>query len=191
MHETQRIADSYRASTVKAAWYGPSLAELLAQISPELATTPPVPDIIQFPSCFSICSFGMKGFAIPPTAIRCRVGSPKRNGPSPRFPGTNSSPAGAKVVSSSKRRFGISPSRIWGNRFWTYLSLRNYASRNRGTRDLPFRADRDGIEHAPVAILAQSILTGTKCGEWPGGVCDETFRERTQVHRKGEANGCH
>ena len=43
MHQTQRIADSYRAATVKAAWYGPSLAELLAQISPELATTPPVP----------------------------------------------------------------------------------------------------------------------------------------------------
>ncbi len=38
-----QIADSYRAATVKAAWYGPSLAELLAQISPELATTPPVP----------------------------------------------------------------------------------------------------------------------------------------------------
>ena len=43
MHQTQRIADAYRAATIKAAWYGPSLAELLAQISPELATTPPVP----------------------------------------------------------------------------------------------------------------------------------------------------
>jgi uncharacterized damage-inducible protein DinB len=42
MHETQRIADSYRAATVKGAWYGPSLAELLAQISPELATMRPV-----------------------------------------------------------------------------------------------------------------------------------------------------
>jgi len=43
MNQTQRIADSYRSVTVKAAWYGPSLAELLAQISPELATTPPAP----------------------------------------------------------------------------------------------------------------------------------------------------
>jgi uncharacterized damage-inducible protein DinB len=43
MHQPQRIADSYRAATVKGAWYGPSLAELLAQISPELANTPPVP----------------------------------------------------------------------------------------------------------------------------------------------------
>jgi len=43
MRQTQRIADSYRAATVKGAWYGPSLAELLAQISPELATTRPVP----------------------------------------------------------------------------------------------------------------------------------------------------
>jgi uncharacterized damage-inducible protein DinB len=43
MHQTQRIADAYRAATVKGAWYGPSLAELLAQISPELATTTPVP----------------------------------------------------------------------------------------------------------------------------------------------------
>jgi uncharacterized damage-inducible protein DinB len=42
MSQTQRIADSYRAATVKGAWYGPSLAELLAQISPELATWPAV-----------------------------------------------------------------------------------------------------------------------------------------------------
>jgi uncharacterized damage-inducible protein DinB len=42
MRQPKRIADSYHAATVKAAWYGPSLAELLAQISPELATTPPV-----------------------------------------------------------------------------------------------------------------------------------------------------
>jgi uncharacterized damage-inducible protein DinB len=40
MRQPQKIADSYRAATVNAAWYGPSLAELLAQISPELATTP-------------------------------------------------------------------------------------------------------------------------------------------------------
>src|ERR1700722_212809 len=41
MNQTQRMADSYRAATVKAAWYGPSLAELIAEISPDLATTPP------------------------------------------------------------------------------------------------------------------------------------------------------
>jgi uncharacterized damage-inducible protein DinB len=43
MLQTQRIADAYRAATVKGAWYGPSLAELIAQIPAELATTPPVP----------------------------------------------------------------------------------------------------------------------------------------------------
>jgi uncharacterized damage-inducible protein DinB len=43
MRQTQKIADSYRAATVNAAWYGPSLAELLARIPPELATTPPIP----------------------------------------------------------------------------------------------------------------------------------------------------
>src|SRR5580692_12302911 len=43
MRQTERIADSYRAATLKAAWYGPSLAELLAGISPDLATTRPVP----------------------------------------------------------------------------------------------------------------------------------------------------
>jgi uncharacterized damage-inducible protein DinB len=43
MTQTQQIADSYRAATIKGAWYGPSLAELLAQISPELATTAPAP----------------------------------------------------------------------------------------------------------------------------------------------------
>ena len=43
MTPTQKIADAYRGATVKDAWYGPSLAELLAQTSPRLATTPPVP----------------------------------------------------------------------------------------------------------------------------------------------------
>jgi uncharacterized damage-inducible protein DinB len=43
MSQTKQIADSYRAATVKGAWYGPSLAELLAGIAPELATTPPMP----------------------------------------------------------------------------------------------------------------------------------------------------
>ncbi len=43
MNHSQQIADSYRAATLKVAWYGPSLAELLAQISPELATTQPLP----------------------------------------------------------------------------------------------------------------------------------------------------
>src|SRR6266436_7368118 len=42
VNQTQQIADSYRAVTIKGAWYGPSVAELLAGISPELATTPPV-----------------------------------------------------------------------------------------------------------------------------------------------------
>jgi uncharacterized damage-inducible protein DinB len=41
--ETQRIADSYRAATIKGAWYGPTLAEMLAGISPELAMMAPVP----------------------------------------------------------------------------------------------------------------------------------------------------
>src|SRR5258707_6239751 len=43
MNQTQRIADAYRAVTLKDAWYGPPLADLLTQVSPELATTPPVP----------------------------------------------------------------------------------------------------------------------------------------------------
>jgi uncharacterized damage-inducible protein DinB len=42
MNQTQRIADSYRAVTLKDAWYAPSLTQVLAQISPELATTPPI-----------------------------------------------------------------------------------------------------------------------------------------------------
>ena len=41
MTETQQIADAYRAATIQGAWYGPSLAELLARISPEVATTVP------------------------------------------------------------------------------------------------------------------------------------------------------
>lgn len=38
---TQEIADAYRAATLKDAWYGPSLAELLARTSPEIAATQP------------------------------------------------------------------------------------------------------------------------------------------------------
>jgi hypothetical protein len=43
MSQSRRIADAYRAVTLKNAWYGPPLANLLAQISPDLATTPPIP----------------------------------------------------------------------------------------------------------------------------------------------------
>jgi len=43
MNQTQRIADSYRAVTLRDAWYAPSLAQVLPQISPELAATPPIP----------------------------------------------------------------------------------------------------------------------------------------------------
>jgi uncharacterized damage-inducible protein DinB len=39
---TQEIADAYRAVTVKGAWYGPSVAELLAKIPPQLAAVAPV-----------------------------------------------------------------------------------------------------------------------------------------------------
>jgi hypothetical protein len=44
MTQLEQIADSYRAATVKGAWYGPSLAELLVQITPEQAITPPTPN---------------------------------------------------------------------------------------------------------------------------------------------------
>lgn len=43
MMQIQQIADAYRAVTVKGAWYGPTLAELIAKTSPEDAVTPPVP----------------------------------------------------------------------------------------------------------------------------------------------------
>jgi uncharacterized damage-inducible protein DinB len=41
MSELQRLADAYCAVTIKGAWYGPALAELLEEISPELATMQP------------------------------------------------------------------------------------------------------------------------------------------------------
>ena len=43
MNQTERIADAYRAATIKGAWYGPTVAELIAKVPPEFATTPPVP----------------------------------------------------------------------------------------------------------------------------------------------------
>jgi uncharacterized damage-inducible protein DinB len=43
MTETKQIADAYRAVTIQGAWYGPTLAELIAKISQDEATKPPVP----------------------------------------------------------------------------------------------------------------------------------------------------
>ncbi len=40
---TQEIADAYRAATLKGAWYGPSLADLLARTAADFAVTPPAP----------------------------------------------------------------------------------------------------------------------------------------------------
>jgi uncharacterized damage-inducible protein DinB len=42
MNKTQQIADAYHAVTIKGAWYGPTLAELLPQIPLELATAKPL-----------------------------------------------------------------------------------------------------------------------------------------------------
>src|SRR5690348_7806101 len=41
MNKCAEIADDYRRVTVAGAWYGPSLAELLARITPEHAVTKP------------------------------------------------------------------------------------------------------------------------------------------------------
>lgn len=43
MTQTQQIADSYHAVTVQGAWYGPTLAELIAKTSPQEAVKPPLP----------------------------------------------------------------------------------------------------------------------------------------------------
>jgi uncharacterized damage-inducible protein DinB len=41
--QIQQIADAYRTVTIKGAWYGPTIAELIGKIPVELATTAPVP----------------------------------------------------------------------------------------------------------------------------------------------------
>lgn len=43
MTQTQLIADSYHAVTIQGAWYGPTLAELIAKTSPQEAVKPPLP----------------------------------------------------------------------------------------------------------------------------------------------------
>jgi uncharacterized damage-inducible protein DinB len=43
MSKCREIADAYREVTIKGAWYGPTIAELLANISPELTTKAPAP----------------------------------------------------------------------------------------------------------------------------------------------------
>lgn len=42
MNKCEEIAAAYRAATVKGAWYGPAIAEMLAEITPEMATVKPV-----------------------------------------------------------------------------------------------------------------------------------------------------
>jgi hypothetical protein len=42
MNKCEEIADGYRKATVAGAWYGPSVAELLARIAPEQAVKKPV-----------------------------------------------------------------------------------------------------------------------------------------------------
>jgi len=41
MNKCEEIAEAYRAVTVKGAWYGPTVAELLERITPELAVAVP------------------------------------------------------------------------------------------------------------------------------------------------------
>lgn len=42
MTRTQNIANAYRAATLEGAWYGPTLAQLLAQTTPQQAVTTPL-----------------------------------------------------------------------------------------------------------------------------------------------------
>src|SRR5260370_249235 len=67
-------------------------------------------------------------------------------------------PARRKDSGFSRRRFCKTSSRA-------QLSLRNVAPRNRATCDLPFRTDRDGLEHAPVAVpVAPTSLARLSAG---------------------------
>lgn len=43
MTRTKQIADAYHAATLEGAWYGPTLADLIAKTSPEFAIAPPLP----------------------------------------------------------------------------------------------------------------------------------------------------
>ncbi|MGC1415371.1 MAG: DinB family protein [Candidatus Acidiferrum sp.] len=43
MSQPKQIADAYRAATVKGAWYGPSLCELLGRVTSEIAGVAPIP----------------------------------------------------------------------------------------------------------------------------------------------------
>jgi uncharacterized damage-inducible protein DinB len=43
MNRTEQIAEAYRAATLRDAWYGPALGELIEQISPEQAAAAPRP----------------------------------------------------------------------------------------------------------------------------------------------------
>jgi uncharacterized damage-inducible protein DinB len=42
VNQAELIADAYHAATVKGAWYGPALGELLGRVTPELATARPI-----------------------------------------------------------------------------------------------------------------------------------------------------
>src|SRR5580700_5302988 len=70
---------------------------------------------------------------------------------------------------------GVSHRRLGEPGFGTQLSLRNDAPRDRATRDIPFRADRDGLEHAPAAVPLASTprALGPSAVRTPG--CRELF----------------
>lgn len=42
MNQPRQIADAYYAATVKGAWYGPTLGELIGRVTPEIAMVRPV-----------------------------------------------------------------------------------------------------------------------------------------------------
>src|ERR1700730_17730232 len=68
-----------------------------------------------------------------------------------------SRPARRQDSEVSHRRFGETG-------FGTQLPLRNDAPRDRATCDRPFRADRDGLEHAPAPVPLASTSRARRHG---------------------------
>ena len=153
MNETQRIADSYRAATVKGAWYGPTLAELLAGISPELAIKAPLPEahsiaaLLQHLLLWNERIRNTSDSNLMPRwdAERewAEAAGPLERSRHPLEP----KPRSARRKDSEFSRCGFDETGRW-----TQLSLRNDVPWNCAARDLSFWPNRHGLKHAAVAI---------------------------------------
>ena len=108
---TQEIADAYRTATLKDAWYGPSLADLLARTSPNIAVTPPAPGAHSISTLLQHILLWNDRVMNTSDSTPMPRWEPEKEWAAPRFPGPNWSCAGTAAGTNWKKKSAISLSR--------------------------------------------------------------------------------